>query len=65
MQRIIQAILGGVISYIVCTEVIDNLITGTTFAEQIFTSIIPIAIPLAVLLAIFRLGDDNRPKTNF
>lgn len=64
MRRIIEAILGGVISYIVCTQVIDDLIVGTSFSEQIFTSIIPIAIPIAVLIVIFQSGND-RPRTNY
>jgi len=54
--KIIITVLGGLIAYYLSDVFLTGIITGTTTADTLLTSILPITIAGAVVIAIVTVG---------
>jgi len=54
--KIIITVLGGLIAYALSDIFLAGIITGTTTADVLLTSILPITIAGAVVIAIVTVG---------
>ena len=54
--KIIITVLGGLIAYYLSDTFLRGLITGTTTADEMLKSILPITIAGAVVIAIVTVG---------
>ena len=57
MKTAIQAVIGGVVVYIVATTLISTMITGTGTGDTLITTIAPIVLAVAVILIILKVSD--------
>jgi hypothetical protein len=53
--KVIEAVFGGVLAYVICGYVVDALVTGTALSDQMFTLFVPLAIGVGVLIYILGL----------
>lgn len=54
--KIIVTVLGGLIAYYLSDTFLTTIITGTTVADTLLKSILPITIAGAVVIAIVTVG---------
>jgi len=57
MKVAIGAVIGGVVAYIVCNQLITALVVGTTTGDTLIQTVGPIVLAAMVILIILRVGN--------
>jgi len=52
--KVVAAIVGSVIAYVVAAELIDGLVTGTGTGDVLMQNTVPIVVAAGVLLLILK-----------
>ena len=52
--RVVAAVVGSLIAYIIATELIDALVTGTSTGDVLISNTVPIVVAAGVLLVILK-----------
>jgi hypothetical protein len=51
-ERLIKVVVGGLVAYVVSALLITAFITGTTSADNLIETVVPIVIAAGVVIAI-------------
>ena len=57
MKTAIQAVIGGIVVYIVANTLITSMITGTGTGDVLIQTIAPIVLAVMVVLIILKVAD--------